>query len=352
MRAPRPAPVAHPGRARLIHVPGDRDVLQPDPTPLHPRLPKPGGLRDHRYGMITTHQPRPRTGGTPVVARWLGVACSSVSCDAAAAMRVIRARAASQRQRSQERWRPSSAHPTLTRGPSDSASGSADTELPSDRITAPESPSLAGSSTAGGTKVSGSPACPPGAVRPSPAASGSGSNVSCSPAPTTARAHRGRIARVRGARRGFDPHGGSPRFGSSFVVLHRQVLDRSHAVRRRQPHAPGRRRHRRRALVDPRRPRRASRAEANCSTDRSTSQPSRKRSTARTGRPVRARELDGYVEAQVHGGVSLAGDVTEFVVDPSFSDTAVADDLPRTADSYGFALSWHRGSEMHVDRGA
>jgi hypothetical protein len=50
------------------------------------------------------------------------------------------------------------------------------------------------------------------------------------------------------------------------------------------------------------------------------------------------RALDGYVEAQVHGGVALAEDVTAVVVDPSFDGTSVGDALPRLAARYGFAL--------------
>ena len=60
---------------------------------------------------------------------------------------------------------------------------------------------------------------------------------------------------------------------------------------------------------------------------------------------VPSRDLDGYIEAQVHGGISLADDVTELVLDPSFADTDVERDLRTAADRYGFVLSWHRGSE-------
>ncbi len=42
-----------------------RDLLQPDPPPLHPRLPVTGRLRDRRQGMITTHQPVRDPGVTP-----------------------------------------------------------------------------------------------------------------------------------------------------------------------------------------------------------------------------------------------------------------------------------------------
>jgi len=63
-----------------------------------------------------------------------------------------------------------------------------------------------------------------------------------------------------------------------------------------------------------------------------------------------ARELDSYIEAQVHGGVSLQDDVNAIVLDPSFRDCAVHETLADAADRFGFGfgfdLSWHTGSEM------
>ncbi len=50
------------------------------------------------------------------------------------------------------------------------------------------------------------------------------------------------------------------------------------------------------------------------------------------------RVLDDYVEAQVHGGFSLAEDVAALVVDPSFDGTAVGDGLAWLAARYGFLL--------------
>ena len=61
---------------------------------------------------------------------------------------------------------------------------------------------------------------------------------------------------------------------------------------------------------------------------------------------VAARELDGYLEAQVHGGVDLRADVVEIVLDPSFGGTEVERDIRSAADRYGFALAWHVGSQL------
>lgn len=59
-----------------------------------------------------------------------------------------------------------------------------------------------------------------------------------------------------------------------------------------------------------------------------------------------ARDLDGYVEIQIHGGVNLADDVEAIVLDPSFRGTEVERDLAAAAARYGFELAWHRGSEL------
>lgn len=62
--------------------------------------------------------------------------------------------------------------------------------------------------------------------------------------------------------------------------------------------------------------------------------------------PSASRTLDGYVEAQVHGGVDLAADVEAIVADPSFAGTDVERDLSAAASRYGVALRWHQGSEL------
>lgn len=61
-----------------------------------------------------------------------------------------------------------------------------------------------------------------------------------------------------------------------------------------------------------------------------------------------SRQLDGYVEAQVHGGVDLADDVEAMVLDPSFRGSDVEQHLATAAARHGFELVWHRGSELAV----
>ncbi|SCG79509.1 DUF3626 domain-containing protein [Micromonospora humi] len=70
----------------------------------------------------------------------------------------------------------------------------------------------------------------------------------------------------------------------------------------------------------------------------------RERASGRAGRA-----LDDYIEAQVHGELSLARDVEAVVVDPSFRDTDAGRRLAALADRHGFALAWHPGFELPVD---
>ena len=62
-----------------------------------------------------------------------------------------------------------------------------------------------------------------------------------------------------------------------------------------------------------------------------------------------SRDLDGYVEVQVHGGIDLADDVEAMVLDPSFRRSDVAQALTAAAARDGFELAWHRGSQLAVD---
>jgi hypothetical protein len=66
-----------------------------------------------------------------------------------------------------------------------------------------------------------------------------------------------------------------------------------------------------------------------------------------TGRDP-ARVLDGYVEAQVHGGVELGHDVSSVVLDPSFRSTRIEHHLTLAAQRHGFVIEWHEGSELDV----
>lgn len=52
--------------------------------------------------------------------------------------------------------------------------------------------------------------------------------------------------------------------------------------------------------------------------------------------------LDRYVEAHVHGGVSVSEDVEAVVLDPCFQGTAVEE----AAQSLGCAVEWHHGFEV------
>lgn len=62
-----------------------------------------------------------------------------------------------------------------------------------------------------------------------------------------------------------------------------------------------------------------------------------------------ARELDQYIEAQVHGGVDLAQDVDSVILDPSFRRTDVHRDVELAADRYGFDVGWNEGSELNPE---
>ncbi|GAB3584668.1 DUF3626 domain-containing protein [Calidifontibacter terrae] len=55
--------------------------------------------------------------------------------------------------------------------------------------------------------------------------------------------------------------------------------------------------------------------------------------------------LDGYVEAHVHGQVSLAQDVEALVADPCFRGTPVEGELA----ALGIPMSWHEGRVLDVD---
>lgn len=145
-----------------------------------------------------------------------------------------------------------------------------------------------------------------------------------------------------------DPHGGSPRFGSSFVVLRDHVRARvtlcvgdSHVG----PADVGTFDAPWGILAGL-----AEQALANRLLHRGLGFDDLVEALTfpyRSDRP--SRDLDGYVEAQVHGGVALADDVAEVVLDPSFRGTDIERDLALAAVQYGFALTWHTGSELPVD---
>lgn len=147
----------------------------------------------------------------------------------------------------------------------------------------------------------------------------------------------------------LDPHGGSPRFGSSFVVL------RSH-VRLRTTLCVGD------SVTGPRD---VGTVDAPWSILAGLAEQARDGALLNRGLGVEdllrvldgsyvsrgpSRDLDGYVEAQVHGGVSLRDDVAVIVVDPSFAGTAVERDLSEASQKFGFELAWHGGSELESDK--
>jgi hypothetical protein len=68
---------------------------------------------------------------------------------------------------------------------------------------------------------------------------------------------------------------------------------------------------------------------------------------ALTGRP--SRNLNQYIEAQVHGVVSLASDTDTLVVDPSFRGTTTGDRLFELCRRYQIELQWHHGFCLRVE---
>ncbi len=146
----------------------------------------------------------------------------------------------------------------------------------------------------------------------------------------------------------FDPHGGSPRFGSSFVILHRHVLERttlcvgdSHMG----PTDVGTMDEPGSILAGL-----AEQAARNELLNRGLGLNHFLEACGGSYLSTRpSRDLDGYVEAQLHGGVWLERDVEAIVCDPSFRNTPVEADLDAAAARYGFSLAWHDGSELPAD---
>jgi len=145
-----------------------------------------------------------------------------------------------------------------------------------------------------------------------------------------------------------DPFGGSPRFGSSFVVLEPHCLQRttlcvgdSHVG----PTDIG--------TIDTATSILAGLFEcAGAGVALNRGLDTRDLVKTLIDRPsldIPARDLDGYIEAQVHGGVSLANDVSEIVLDPSFVGSEAGVHLEAASRKFDFRLSWHQGSELAVD---
>lgn len=146
-----------------------------------------------------------------------------------------------------------------------------------------------------------------------------------------------------------DPLGGSPRFGSSYLVLADHVRDRTTLTLGDSHVAPADN-----ATFDEPWPLLAGLAEQ-AATGRLLGRDlgvDDLLALLRSGGEERPtdRDLDHYVEAQIHGGVRLDDDVAEVVLDPSFRATAIEASIAAAADRHGVDLSWHRGSELDADR--
>lgn len=61
------------------------------------------------------------------------------------------------------------------------------------------------------------------------------------------------------------------------------------------------------------------------------------------------RNLNHYIEAQVHGDISLVEDVELLVADPSFKMTAVGQTIEELCAVYSINLHWHMGFTMQAE---
>jgi len=145
-----------------------------------------------------------------------------------------------------------------------------------------------------------------------------------------------------------DPHGGSPRFGSSFAVLTDDCFDRatfcvgdSHLG----PADVGTAREMTSILAGL-----FEQGATGHSLDRRLSVAELVAMIADGEKVTQpARSLDGYIEAQVHGGVSLRDDIDAIVLDPCFRDTTTEAHLANACAEFDIALSWHNGSALAAD---
>lgn len=62
------------------------------------------------------------------------------------------------------------------------------------------------------------------------------------------------------------------------------------------------------------------------------------------------RNLDHYIEAQVHGEVSLGADVDDLIADPSFKETAIGKCLEDICQKYDIHLRWHSGFVLQTSK--
>lgn len=64
---------------------------------------------------------------------------------------------------------------------------------------------------------------------------------------------------------------------------------------------------------------------------------------------VAGRALDDYIEAQVHGAIEVSSDVEALVIDPAFEETEVGAHLRELSARHGMALRRHPGFVLDVD---
>lgn len=62
-----------------------------------------------------------------------------------------------------------------------------------------------------------------------------------------------------------------------------------------------------------------------------------------------SRNLNHFIEAQVHGDISLEADVEILVADPSFQETDIGRTLEKLCSKYSIELHWHKGFSIEVD---
>ncbi|WP_099157099.1 DUF3626 domain-containing protein [Virgibacillus ndiopensis] len=61
------------------------------------------------------------------------------------------------------------------------------------------------------------------------------------------------------------------------------------------------------------------------------------------------RNLNHYIEAQIHGDISLKDDVEVLVADPSFKETKIGITLENICRIYSIELYWHGGFSLNVE---
>lgn len=62
-----------------------------------------------------------------------------------------------------------------------------------------------------------------------------------------------------------------------------------------------------------------------------------------------ARNLNHYIEAQVHGDISLADDIEALIADPAFKGTKTGDYLEVICKDYNIKLLWHQGYALDLN---